>query len=124
MKEVSSFLITLRQNRIYMYRFILVLLIFTMFSCATGKQARKTYIGQSVAELKEKFGEPKTVFDKENEKIYVFEVLKELESTEISQGKLTLDPIVTPPVKKTERYYFTVKNDVVVKTKFEEEYER
>ncbi len=107
-----------------MYRFILVLLIFTTFSCATGKQARKTYIGQSVAELKEKFGEPKTVFDRENEKIYVFEVLKELESTEISQGKLTLDPIVTPPVKKTERYYFTVKNDVVVKTKFEEEYER
>ena len=36
--------------------------------------------------------------------------------------KLTLDPIVTPQVNKIERYYFTVKDGVIVKTNYEEVY--
>jgi hypothetical protein len=74
--------------------------------------------------VQEKFGEPITILEKEGKQIYVYEVLAELKSTEISQGKLTLDPIVTPPVKKTKRYFFTIKDNIVVKTRLEEEYER
>ncbi|MCD6353990.1 MAG: hypothetical protein J7L95_00420 [Prolixibacteraceae bacterium] len=45
-------------------------------------------------------------------------------STEISQGKLTLDPIISPRANKTERYYFTVKDSIITHVKFEEEYEQ
>lgn len=74
--------------------------------------------------LTEQFGEPKTILKQENETVYVFEKIKELESTEINQGRLTLDEIVTPKVNKTERYYFTVRDSIIVETRYEEEYER
>ncbi|QGY42734.1 hypothetical protein GM418_03420 [Maribellus comscasis] len=100
------------------------LLFFAFFSCGTKKQLQREFKGKPVALLKETFGEPKTVLEQENGTVYVFEKLKELESTEISQGKLTLDEIVTPKVNKTERYYFTVKDGIIVETRYEEEYER
>ena len=59
---------------------------------------------------------------KENE--YVYEIVKQLKSTTINQGKLTMDPMVSPMVEKTERYYFTVKEEKIIKVKLEEEYER
>jgi hypothetical protein len=93
-------------------------------SCSGQKKLTKTYYGKSVAELTEEFGNPKTIFEKENEKIYVFEKVKKLRSTEINQAKLTLDPMITPSVTKTERFYFTVQEGVIVKVKMEEEYER
>ncbi len=93
-------------------------------SCSTQKQLNKQYIGISTEQLKETFGEPKTILNRAEDQLYIFEKEEELESTEISQGKLTLDPIVTPKVKKFSRYYFTVKNNRVVSSKFEEEYER
>ena len=51
-------------------------------------------------------------------------MIKNLESTEVNQGKLTLDPMISPGVKKTERYFFTVEKGIIVRTKYEEEYER
>lgn len=107
-----------------MYRIFFILLIFISVSCGTQKQLQKMFTGKPESILKERFGNPKTILEREQEKIYVFEVEKKLESTEVSQGKLTLDPMITPGVKKTERYYFTVKDSVIVKTKYEEEYER
>ena len=89
--------------RIMKYRIIVFLLILLGVSCSTKKQLHKQYEGQAVSVLKEALGEPKTILERENEKVYVFEIEKDLESAEISQGKLTLDPIVTPKVKKTER---------------------
>jgi len=56
--------------------------------------------------------------------VLVYEIVKELRSTEIMQAKLTLDPIYSPKVDKTERYYFTVKQGIITKTKLEEVYER
>lgn len=102
--------------------YVIIVLIFT--SCGTQKQLQKAYLGKSVVELKEKLGAPKTVLDRGDEKIFVYELTKNLESTEVGQGKLTLDPIITPKVQKTERYYFTIKNGVIIKTKLEEEYKR
>ena len=81
-------------------------------------------MGESINVANNKFGPPVTIVENKDEKIYVFEINKKLENTEISQGKLTLDPIITPQVKKTERYYFTVVDSTIVKAKYEEEYER
>jgi len=74
--------------------------------------------------LRENFGKPVTIIDKNEEKVYIFEKTTKLKSTEISQGKLTLDPMITPKVIKTERYYFTVKDSIIIDAKFEEEYDR
>jgi len=103
--------------------FLYIFLIFSV-SCGTQKQLKKSFIGESVSVLKEEFGSPKTVLDQGGEIVYIFEKTKELRSTEISQGKLTLDPIVTPMVQKTERFFFTVVDGKVIKVKLEEEYER
>jgi len=107
-----------------MKKVLLLLTAVFLFACGTQKQLQKAYVGKTISEVKEKFGEPKTILDNGEEKVYIFEISEKLESTEISQGKLTLDPIVTPKVTKTERFYFTVKEGKVVRTKFEEAYER
>jgi len=108
-----------------MNKIIFTILIFLVFaSCGTQRQIRKTYINQSEARLKEDFGTPKSIIDNLNDKVYIFEKKKKLRSTEINQGKLTLDPIITPQVTKTERYYFTVRDGIIIETGFEEEYER
>lgn len=100
------------------------MLVITAVSCSHQRILRKTYVGKPVSVLSEKYGYPKVVLDQKNEKVYVYEIVKELESTTINQGKLSLDPIVSPSVQKTERYYFTVRNDIIVNAKIEEEYER
>lgn len=108
-----------------MYKAVFVsLFLFLLISCGTQRQLQKAFVGKPVSALNEEFGTPETVIDKEQEKIYIFEKEKKLKSTEIDQGKLTLDPIVTPRVLKTERYIFTVKSGEVVKARYQEEYER
>ena len=106
-------------SRIYIF-FVFVLLI----SCSQQRKLQKTYVGKPQSILSKEFGNPKTVFDRDNEKVYVYEIVKELKSATINQGKLTLDPMVSPMVMKTERYYFTVKDEKIVKVKVEEEYDR
>ena len=103
--------------------YILLILIVSV-SCGTQRQLRKAFVGEPVAKMEANFGQPTTVIEQKGEKIYIFEKTEKLESTEIGQGQLTLDPIITPKVTKTERYYFTVKNGTIIKTRFEEEYER
>ncbi len=98
--------------------------LFLLFSCSTQRQLQKEYVGKPESILKEKFGFPKTVLQREGEKVYVYEEVKALKSTEIAQGKLTLDPMISPAVQKTERFYFTIKDGKIIKAKLEEEYER
>lgn len=105
-------------------RLIFIFIVFIVISCTSARQVHKLYLGKPLPEIEAKLGAPVTIIEKNDSKIYVFEELKELKSTEISQGKLTLDPIVTPPVKKTRRYFLTVKDNIVVKTRLEEEYNR
>lgn len=93
-------------------------------SCSTQKKIQKSYVGEPLIKLQEELGKPKTTFEQEDGTMYIFEKETELRSTEISQGKLTLDPMVSPMVMKTERYYVTVKDGVITKIKLEEEYER
>jgi hypothetical protein len=108
-----------------MYKLIYIVLIFIFtVSCGTQRQLKKSYEGQPVAILKETFGAPKTIIEKEGEKIYIFEKKEELRSTEIKQGKFTLDPIITPKATKTEHFFFTVTEGVITGTRIEEEYER
>ncbi len=103
--------------------FILLILIVSV-SCSTQRQLRKAFVGKPVSKIEANFGQPKTVIEKEGEKLYIFEKTEELQSTEIGQGQLTLDPIITPKVTKTEMYYFTVKNGTVTKARLEEDYKR
>lgn len=107
-----------------MYRLIIIIFLAILISCSAQRSLQKAYLGKSTSVLSEKFGNPKTILDYEDSKVYVYEIVKELKSTEISQAKLTLDPIISPVVEKTERYYFTVKDDKIVKVKLEEEYKR
>ena len=107
-----------------MQRLILLILLIAAVSCSPQRKLQKAYLGKPQSILTEKFGKPKTVLDRGDEKVYIYETITELKSTEISQAKLTLDPMVSPDVKKTDRYYFTVKDEKIVKVKLEEEYER
>jgi hypothetical protein len=107
-----------------MYRIFIFILLIVTVSCSPQRALQKAYIGKPQSILTEKFGKPKTILDRGDEKVYVYETITELKSTEISQAKLTLDPMVSPMVEKTERYYFTVKEDKIIKVKLEEEYER
>ena len=110
--------------KIHINKILFLLSVFFVISCGPQKQLTKTYYGKPTSVLKEQFGNPKTVFDRGDEKVYVYEKITELESTEINQAKLTLDPMVTPKAKKTERFYFTVKDGKIVGVKLEKEYER
>lgn len=107
-----------------MYRFFIIACIALLFSCSSQKKLQRTYVGKPQTILSAEFGYPKTTFEQGGEKVLVYEIIKNLESTEIQQAKLTLDPIVSPMVQKTERYYFTVKDGTIIKVKLEEEYER
>ncbi len=107
-----------------MQRILLLILLITAVSCSPQRKLQKAYLGKPQSILTEKLGKPKTILDQGDEKVYIYETITELKSTEISQAKLTLDPMVSPDVQKTERYYFTVKDEKIVKVKLEEEYER
>jgi hypothetical protein len=107
-----------------MKKIFIILLIFITVSCSQQRALKKAYVGKPISVLSEKYGYPKVVLDQKDEKVYVYEIVKELKSSTINQGKLSLDPMVSPSVQKTERYYFTVKNDKIVDAKIEEEYDR
>ena len=107
-----------------MNKIFVILLVFISVSCSQQRALQKAYVGKPVSVLSEKYGYPKVVLDQKNGKVYVYEIVKALKSATISQGKLSLDPMVSPSVQKTERYYFTVKNDKIVDAKIEEEYDR
>lgn len=107
-----------------MYRIFIIILFIIAVSCSPQRSLQKVYIGKPQSVLAEKFGNPTTILDLENEKVYVYEITEELKSAEINQAKLTLDPMISPKVEKTERYYFTVKEEKIVKVKMEVDYER
>ena len=103
---------------------LLLLVVFIFFSCGTQKKLQRSYVGKSPLVLSEDYGNPKTILDRGDKRIYIFEKITQLKSTEIAQGKLTLDPMVSPMVQKTELFYFTVKDGKIIEAKVEEEYER
>lgn len=102
--------------------FIVVLVV--LVSCGSQRMVQKTYIGKPLSAMESEFGKPITVFSKESGDIYIFEKVEFLKSTEISQHKLTLDPMVTPQVKKTSRYTVTVVDELIKTVELEEEYDR
>ncbi len=115
----------MKKKRENMYRHILWgLVLLFLVACGTGRQLRKTFEGRPVEVLRKTFGEPVTIIEKEQEKIYIFERTEELKSTEINRGEFTLDPVITPKVTKTERYFFTVSGGIITDTRFVEAYER
>ncbi|MDX8341294.1 hypothetical protein SLH46_18990 [Draconibacterium sp. IB214405] len=102
--------------------FIVALVI--LVSCGSQQKLQKTYVGQPLSAIQAEFGPAKTVFNKESGDIYIFEKIEMLKSTEISQHKLTLDPMVTPRVQKTSHYTVTVVDNVITNVELEELYEK
>ena len=112
---------------IFFTRFIitnLVGIIFLLFSCGTQNKLNRAWMNQPETKLQESFGSPTRIIEVDNDKVFIFEKNEELRSTEINQGKLSLDPMISPKVLKTERYIFTIREGIIIKTNFEEEYER
>lgn len=107
-----------------MNKFLLVIIALLVFACSPQKKIQKAYFGKPISVMEEEFGKAKAIFDKSEGQEYIFEKEKQLKSTEINQQKFTLDPIITPKVKKTERYSVTVIDGIISKIKYEKEYER
>lgn len=108
-----------------MIRYLYIMVIFSLLgSCSPQRKLQKAYHGQPVSILKKEYGIPATIIERKNDTIFMYEKVDSLRSTEISQGRLSLDPIITPAVIKTERIYFTVKKGVVTEVSSEDEYER
>ena len=122
---MSTFLSNFRQNSFKMKNYIILFIVILMtLSCTSKRIIYKKMKGEPLDVLTEEFGKPKSIIDNGNEKVYVFEVIKDLKSTPINQGRFTLDPMITPKVRKKETYLFTVINGIVTSSKLEEEYER
>ncbi len=107
-----------------MNRILLFVLLIFMISCGPLHKLHKTYIGQPLSSMEDEYGKAKSIFEKNGETLYIFEKTEYLKSTEISQHKLTLDPMVTPEAKKIMHYYVTVKDGIISNIKLESEYER
>lgn len=99
-------------------------LLLLLFSCSTQNRIKKSFHGKPVSTAEKQLGKPVKILAAAGGSVYIFEKTSELQSTEITQGRLALDPIITPKVKKTERFYFSVKNGLIYKTLVEKEYNR
>ncbi len=104
----------------YIYFILLVVLI-----AGCGVQSRINKMkGHTVSSMLQELGKPTTIIPRASDSVYVYEIKKELASTEINKGALTLDPMVTPTVEKTDKYIFVVKSGYVVETRHEKTYIR
>ncbi|WP_319481808.1 hypothetical protein [uncultured Draconibacterium sp.] len=103
---------------------LIIVAVVIMVSCSSQRNLQKSYVGKPLSSLESELGKPQAVFNKDSGDIYIFEKIELLKSTEISQHKLTLDPMVTPKVKKTSRFTVTVVDEVIKKIEVEEQYDR
>lgn len=103
---------------------LLLILILFIYSCGIQNSVKKSFRGKPVSTAEKQLGEPIKILAADGDSIYVFEKTSELQSTKISQGRFSHTPIITPKVKKTERFYFSVKNGLIYKTLVKEEYNR
>jgi hypothetical protein len=107
-----------------MYRVILALLLLFILACSTQKKLQRNYVGKPLSTFEADYGKPVAILERSDGKVYVYERTEKLESTEIGQGKLTLDPMVSPEVIKKEKYYVRLKNKRISEVILENEYER
>jgi len=112
--------------RIFNYKavFILFLTILLGFmGCGPMRKLNK-YRGQEIKSVIDDLGEPASVIPLSEGKIYIWEKSTTLKSTEIAKGQMTLDPMISPAVIKTEKTVFTTMDGKVVAVKKETEYTR
>ena len=59
--------------------YILAVTILLLSSCGTQNQLKRAWMSQPEAKLRESFGTPSSVIDRDNDKIFIFEkILKEI----------------------------------------------
>ena len=95
------------------------------FLLACTPQAKiKKLEGHSLTFMLNELGKPTRIKIVNTDSVYIYEIKKDLRSTEISKATITLDPMVSPEVLKNELYLFTIKNGMVVNTDHHIEYDR
>ena len=99
--------------------FFIVLLFF--IGCGNIRHLKKLE-GEKIEVVEKEYGKPDSIIPISDGQLYIYKKTKNLKSAEINQGQLSLDPMVTPKVTKTEKIVFTVKNGVVKNIKREIEY--
>ncbi|MBN2173049.1 MAG: hypothetical protein JW731_02880 [Bacteroidales bacterium] len=104
-------------------KYILLFFIILITSCA-GLHHLKKYEGSDIKLVKKDLGEPTSIIPTSTGEIYIYEKTSELKGTEINKGQTTLDPILSPAVKKSERIIFTVTNGIIISVKKEVDYTR
>lgn len=102
----------------------IIFLYLVLTGCSMNHALKKTFVGKETETLEKQFGKPATVIPRSADSIMVFERKNDLDGTEISQGRGTLDPILSPRVTKIERYLFTVKSGRITDARYERIYER
>ena len=94
-----------------------------LFSCTPQSKINKLK-GHSLTFMLNELGKPDKILPGKSDTTYIYEKKKILRSTEINKAVLTLDPMVTPMVHKTDTYSFTIKDGFVVDAKHEIKYDK
>jgi hypothetical protein len=99
----------------------IVLLMFLMISCSVTSSLSRKYEGKGLEALYKDMGYPKSVSELSNgNKLYKFEKTTYVKETEISTGRGTLDPRISPSYSKVEIFLFEInKEGVIVKTDYQ-----
>ncbi len=111
-------------KKINLIKYLTIILTPLILCFCSSYSHIKKLKGENAARIIEEFGKPDMVIPRKTDSLYIYLKETELRSTEISQGKLTLDPMVSPGVTKTERYTFTISNGIVTNVNRIIEYER
>ena len=105
----------------------LVILVFLTVSCSMQAKLNRDFKGEQLNVVEKTFTDlpsSKIPLRNGNSKI-IFTKESFLGATTINQGEATMDPIKSPPVKKTEQFIFIVdQNGMVLSTEYETNYQQ
>lgn len=107
----------------------LTILVLSVLLSACSMQAKlnRHYTGETIESATQEFKDipsSKIPLNNGNTKV-IFTKESFLGATTINQGSATLDPITTPPVKKTEQFIFTVDTaGVIIETDYDVNYQQ
>ncbi len=107
-----------------------ILIFFSLFfvfaACSVSQKVSSKYKGKGVEILYKELGSPKSVTEMDNgNKLFVYEKETIVRSTEISTGRGTLDPRISPAYSKVETFLFEVNSEgLIIDTGYEKRIEK
>ncbi|HQN94275.1 MAG TPA: hypothetical protein PLQ09_09145 [Prolixibacteraceae bacterium] len=105
---------------------ILLLGLLFLAGCSTSARLSKKYTGKGIEVLYREMGNPvNTVVLENGNRIFEYEKETFVRQTEISTGRGTLDPRISPSYSKVEIYLFEIdKEGVIVRTAYKKQIEK